>query len=638
MKLLSIELRNIGPYENVNISFDVDEQKNIVMICGNNGAGKTTLLKSIKLGLFGSYLYGLKTNTKSSHYMEEVLSIIRNGQKKARIKILFQIVDDYIEKKYEIIRKWTLNNNFKEEISLFINNKEVFNDEKLNELEYINNYFSPKLVDIMLFDGEKINQLIDDKALSTYIKDATLNLFNLRYYLDLITDLDKYINNDLSDDSLSLSQIKLRESEKELKSLTSQLKILQENNKNIEELLKQQSYNLNVMLDEFAQLGGISKKELMNIKNELQNLENFEAKQRLKIKAFLENDILFLLNENLIHASVEQINIEKPGRYIEYINELLESDLCNEEELGCLKKIRARINIDDICNKFLNVNMLEENRFLDNVKKIDDYKNTYNEIIINKRQNKKLIHRLKSFIKINENKDLSNYINKIDEINDDILNTKNELLINFEKQDQLNIKIKVSNEKINHLREEVFANVKENNSYVLAKKYINVCQKFYDDSVRQITERIGDYCTQLLHNTYRKKDYITNVKVDSNFNITAYSGKKIKLLNQLSSGEKQLFIGAMIVSIFKLSNRNLPMIFDTPTARLDKIHMKSFYENIIMHLNHQIIVMPTSTEMNDDVITKIKDRIKTCYTLNYQNNSTIIDENMIFEKRWDYID
>lgn len=638
MKLLSIELKNIGPYKNESINFEVEDKKNIILICGNNGAGKTTLLKSIKFGLFGSYLYGLKSNTKSNYYIDEVLSLIRNGQKNARIKIFFQIIDDYVEKKYEIVRKWTVDDTFKEEILLFINNREVFNDQKINELEYINNYFSPKLVDIMMFDGEIINQLIDDKALSSYIKEAILNVYNLRYYLDLIKDLDKYVNSDLSDDSLSLLQIQLRESEKELKNLISQLKILQANYKDMEELLKQQTHSLNVLLDEYAQLGGISKKELQKAKKTLQNLEKSEEKQKQKIKNFLENDILFLLNKKLIYDSIKQINIEKPRRYVDYIDELLRSNLFNENELKYLKKMKTHINTTDLSKEFLNVNVMEEEQFLVDVKKIVDYQNTYDQLILNTKHNHELIHTLKSLVKNNEQKDLNNYINRIDEISKSISNIKNELSNNYEKQDQLNFNIIVSREKTEKLKDEVFANAKENDSYVLAKKYINICQKFYDDSVKEITEKIGNHCTELLRNTYRKRDYITNVKIDSNFNVIAYSGTKVKSLSQLSSGEKQLFIGAMIVSIFKLSNRNLPMIFDTPTARLDSIHMKSFYENIIMHLDHQIIVMPTSSEMNESVLNKIKSRINTCYTLNYQNSSTTIEENMIFEKRWDYID
>ncbi len=633
MKLLSIELKNIGPYKNESINFEVEDKKNIILICGNNGAGKTTLLKSIKLGLFGSYLYGLKSNTKSNYYIDEVLSLIRNGQKNARIKIFFQIIDDYVVKKYEIVRKWTVDNTFKEEILLFINNREVFNDEKINELEYINNYFSPKLVDIMMFDGEIINQLIDDKALSSYIKEAILNVYNLRYYLDLIKDLDKYVNSDLSDDSLSLLQIQLRESEKELKTLISQLKILQANYKDMEELLKQQTHSLNVLLDEYAQLGGISKKELQKTKKNLQNLEKSEEKQKQKIKNFLENDILFLLNKKLIYDSLKQINIEKPRRYIDYIDELLRSNLFDDNELKYLKKMKTHINTTDLSNEFLNVNVMEEEQFLGDVKRIVDYQNTYDQLILNIKHNHELIHTLKSLVKNNEQNDLNSYIDRIEEISKSISNIKNELSNNYEKQDQLNFNIIVSREKTEKLKDEVFANAKENDSYVLAKKYINICQKFYDDSVKEITGKIGNHCTELLRKTYRKRDYITNVKIDSNFNVTAYSGTKVKSLSQLSSGEKQLFIGAMIVSIFKLSNRNLPMIFDTPTARLDSVHMKSFYENIIMHLDHQIIVMPTSSEMNEIVLNKIKSRINTCYTLNYQNSSTTIEENMIFEKK-----
>lgn len=77
MKINSIILNNIGPYAGMNtFDFSTTDEKNIILIGGKNGAGKTTLLKAFKIGLFGCFAYGYKT--ENSSYYKEVKDILSN--------------------------------------------------------------------------------------------------------------------------------------------------------------------------------------------------------------------------------------------------------------------------------------------------------------------------------------------------------------------------------------------------------------------------------------------------------------------------------------------------------------------------------------------------------------------------------
>ena len=197
MKLINIQLKNIGPYEDNLIEFGTNPSKNIVLICGENGAGKTTLLNSIKLGLFGSFLYGLKQKSKSNTYVSEIKSIISNDKDYGTITLQFSIIEDYLETIYDLKRSWVLEPSFKELVELKVNGEIVSEDEFLNKMEYINRYFNPKLVDSMMFDGEKIINYIDEETFDDYIRENIIYSFGLNYYLDLIADLDTYIENSI---------------------------------------------------------------------------------------------------------------------------------------------------------------------------------------------------------------------------------------------------------------------------------------------------------------------------------------------------------------------------------------------------------------------------------------------------------
>ncbi|MEH7605824.1 AAA family ATPase, partial [Priestia megaterium] len=77
MIINEIQLTNIGAYKETN-SFNLrpENGKNVILIGGENGAGKTTLLNAIKLGLFGSYGYGFKT--ENAEYFKRVQSILNH--------------------------------------------------------------------------------------------------------------------------------------------------------------------------------------------------------------------------------------------------------------------------------------------------------------------------------------------------------------------------------------------------------------------------------------------------------------------------------------------------------------------------------------------------------------------------------
>ena len=214
MKLLEVKLIHIGPYNIEKIDFSTNYSKNVVLLCGENGAGKTTFLKAIKLGLFGGALFGFKQNSKSSQYIEEVKSIIRNNAKNGSVEVTFSIVENYQEVVYKIKRQWNVTPTFSEKIDFYENDIKLENDMLIKKINYINNFYTPNVVDSIMFDGERILGLIDNGQLSSYVKDSILNLFGLNYYISLINDLDEYINSFIKEESLSIEQIQLTESER----------------------------------------------------------------------------------------------------------------------------------------------------------------------------------------------------------------------------------------------------------------------------------------------------------------------------------------------------------------------------------------------------------------------------------------
>lgn len=635
MKLLELKLINIGPYHNETINFQTNRQKNIVLLCGENGAGKTTFLKAVKLGLFGGALYGFKQQSKSALYIDEVKSIVRHNCKNGSIDITFSIIEDYKEVVYRIKRQWDVVPTFKEKIDLFIDEKKINDDEMVNKMDYINNYYTPSIVDSIMFDGEKIIGLIDNGQLSTYVKESILNLFGLNNYLSLISNLDEYLKEYINNENLSIEQIQLNEVERNLKIGKSQLKKEQVKLNDLKRLIEVKQYIIKEKIESYSKLGGVNKKDLNLIIDKISSMEKNRENNRNQVKNFFENHLLFLLCEDQINNAIKQIHKEEPKRHLENLYDLINANILNESDICAVNSIIKNLSSNKVDSNYINLSRKEVNEFQEMLYHIESAKDEYGKLKHNDDDELTLIRNLKNKVQISQTEEMNKLYQEIsfeirekEEINEQIIQT-------IKKIEELEVQNKSIHLKVEELKKTVFEQTKENDSYVLAKKYQGICQKYFDDEVERITKLISSQCTKLIKKTYRKKNYITKLVINNNFEISIYSGKDKKQITQLSAGEKQLLVASIISTIVKSSSRNTFIVFDTPVGRLDNEHIVRFYKNIMLDSANQVIIMPTSNEINDEVLHEIKSYVSECYTIQYNNQGySHIVENRIFEKEW----
>lgn len=635
MKLINIKLKNIGPYEDNLIEFCTNPNKNIVLICGENGAGKTTLLNSIKLGLFGSFLYGLKQKSKSNTYVSEIKSIISNDKDRGSITLRFSIIEDYLETIYDLKRSWILKPNFKEMVELKVNGVIVSEDEFLNKMEYINRYFNPKLVDAMMFDGEKIINYIDEETLDDYIRENIIYSFGLNYYLDLISDLDTYIEKQHIDNNLTVEQIRLKELNHTFKNLEREISSISEKIKSLQSLKEKTQFEFNEKLDEFTKLGGLTEKQLEELTTSLKNMENNKANQNALMRDFFENDLFLKTNSKLLKRVKKQIELEKPSRYINYLEEIGSSELLTDNDHRLLKELKGKFK-DISSSMILSLSSYEEERFKDLSRKIKSAVLKYESIMTQISNNEDLISNIRKQINTSKRNEVNETLKLIetltkkkDKIDDELYKT--EELLKTKKVEHDNMFIQLS-----ELKQQVYNQYKDNDSFILANKYKDICQNYYDSELGEIVEKISVMATKVLKTTYRKKDYISKINITKDFHISAFYGRKEKKLKQLSAGEKQIFVASVMFSIIKCSNRNIPLIYDTPVGRLDNEHMARFFDKIMARSGSQVIIMPTSKEINEEVINTIFNKVSNCYTLEYQQNGkTLVHNGKIFGRMWD---
>lgn len=87
--------------------------------------------------------------------------------------------------------------------------------------------------------------------------------------------------------------------------------------------------------------------------------------------------------------------------------------------------------------------------------------------------------------------------------------------------------------------------------------------------------------------------------------------------HQLSAGERQLLAVSILWGLSRASGRTLPAIIDTPLGRLDGQHRHKLVKNYFPKASHQVILLSTDQEIDEELYTKLERSISHEYLIEY---------------------
>jgi DNA sulfur modification protein DndD len=129
--------------------------------------------------------------------------------------------------------------------------------------------------------------------------------------------------------------------------------------------------------------------------------------------------------------------------------------------------------------------------------------------------------------------------------------------------------------------------------------------------------------TECFNRLFRKEDTIQKISIDPvSFKVTL-KDRRGNLIpkSQLSAGEKQIYSISFLWGLAKTSGRPLPVIIDTPLGRLDSTHRNNLIERYFPYAGHQVILLSTDTEIDNNHFEMLAPHISHCYHLKYDSKS-----------------
>lgn len=606
MIINNITLKNFRSYEDeTTFSFTPNGNKNIVLIGGENGAGKSTLFEAIKLCIYGPTTYGYLGN--NYNYQTKIKNNINdNAFKNEDIESFIGLSLSFKEgtelKDYYLKRIWKYKKHkLNEEFKVFLNDKELSEDDKLYFDKYLKSVLPPSLFDFFFFDGEELSDFFVGKSSSSNLKEAVLELFNYDTFDVLKKQLLSYQrSHSKSNKNLDEAQAKYDEISSEIYELKNDIKELENTILNNETILDDLYIKKQNADDNFRNSGGIFEEERSLLNSEINKLESERSEINQQIKDFCNDTLPFLIVPRLLNQTKKQIEDEDSLLSFNSISKKLSGNIIESTLNKHLPKHNS-INYDEIAITLLKEMFeIEKMKDISNILELsNEDKNSINftiNNILSKSKDLKLdilskFTRLKEISismkvlreKLNSTVSgefLNSYLESTAILNKQISETENIITSSKAKLEEKNNQLSLKDYHLTRAKNELTSLLQNNNVLEMSTSIISYLDKLLKNITRDKIDSIENEFINIFSSIIRKDNYVNSIVIDDSFNSTLYINKEYdtnEILNILTNlgfeGTEKKYGCKFIDDLFKhfdvLDYRNL-------TKKLEQIALVEY--------------------------------------------------------------
>lgn len=660
MILARIELSNFRSYyghHEIDLSKCVNSHdKPVVIVGGLNGAGKTSLLDAISFALLGvvdAFNFMEEVQRKGSG--KELIDLTLNGllnreareQGERETSVTLHFVEDD-GNTFSVQRVWIFDHRgrYKGEKLMVVAGDEDLTDDQYGD--FVKNRIPPEVAKFFFFDGEKIQEIARDDVGESVVKGIN-SLLGFHVLDALKADMDKK-----QDEYRSQSKKRNRQEEElgELRASETKLvnQIQEDEDEKLEledtvDRLKAESRELVEELNEQFGGEGVSPKELQKelsetedqirrineeilsavdswivpamptsllcdlatqLKGEEERAQWEEGKRRVEpqrerlLEKVLGGDSptptppLQVDQEEFLRTRIrdewdELFNPPPEGIAEFVIHDYLSSEERNQVRTKCSvtlrsgnRDIRSLFNRMDSCER-------KANTLRQQLERVGDGERV-NEIIENKaRVDKQLGEAEQAWDSIKRR--LQALTTDLKDIRQKIKKKENDLLESGQ-----------SDEKANFVRK--------------VKKAV---QKYQDALRPRKRDEVARHLSEMYRHLARKEDVVQRIELDD----TTFRPKLLDRkggvipLHSLSAGEREIYALSLLWALGKTSRRALPVVIDTPLARLDSEHRSTIVKRYLPQAGPQVLVLSTDTEIDREYFDLVQDHLAVSLKLEF---------------------
>ena len=706
MILKKLILSNISSYEGYNeFNFSVTDDKNVILIGGKNGAGKTSLFNAIKLGLYGPLNYNYQN--AHSQYLSKIKEIInRKAFTKEEVNAYIVIGFEYINERekvyYEIKRSWKYVHQKIVEDYEVKQNDHILNEEELLYFEnFLQTILPPHLFSLFFFDGEELSDIFVGSRFSSYIKEAFLVLCNF----DSFELIRKYCQNYVSRNNSSGETDKLAKQYESIidtyEQHTKHLDLTKLNLVTAEHELEKLITEKEEITNTFKNQGGLSEEEKQSLQATIKQHESIKEDTTYLIRGFLEEMHPLLMLKDLASNIKCQLETERTYHSKQSTATYLENESIQESILDTLQEIaHSKFTTDELStissliqSKLIkdigiskdfsliqNLSHEDEGRVSTVIDKVENYDiELIFDAIDTRKKSQQITAELNEKLRSSMPEDIvAEYVENLERINTLILTQERtiaQLTHSIESLTEELSTLETEKQRLNTLLKEASQG---ENIYKLTNAMSTMLNNFLQKSSIAKINKLREYFMENFSTLFRKKNFIDDIEIDTNFNVTVYRKRSFEYdelrklianlgevefskyvgpksmvllrqhlnleanasisqidkalseviffhqtadiyerinLQQLSKGEKQIYVLSLYWALIRLSSHEVPFIIDTPYARIDTEHRENITTKFLPNIGQQVIILSTNEEINETYYNMLKPHIAQEYLL-----------------------
>lgn len=640
MIIKRLTLHNFGIYAADNtFEFKHLKTRSVSLIGGMNGRGKTTFLEAVLLALYGQNSFAVaESNFKSYGEYLRAHTNTADGTGIASVELGFLMSEGGKNDSYTVFRQWDSNGkHIKESVKVKKNNKD---DEFLSQnwAMFAESILPSGLANFFFFDGEKIAEMAATDADSA-MKNSIKTLLGINVTDTLQNDLKRVISkvdNEQTDDE---NASHIRELQADMDAKKEKYAALLGEINDIEARIAKTEKALSEKRGKFEAKGGKIEKTSQTMVEEKARLESQAEQIRAQYEELAAGILPLAMTRGLLNEIQARSRKEREARNmrlaVETINGLLKAYPGSKKEIskfiGFLNESKTEddeeiFNLSEIaCSRLSLLNDGEAEKAAEAYRALrarEDYiSQRISEIdnCLSVETDKTEIRRIyKTICGLEKEK------------------ARLEALADAKKKDcaAARDEARKSETEFDRFVEASLKTMERGDDLKRIKAYALRAQIAAERFKRALqtakSERLAETMTECCKALFGKRFFIDRIEMDARTLDYFYYDKNGSEIpkNSLSAGEKQLMVISMLWALAKCSGKDLPIIIDTPLARLDSVHRKALIGRYFPNASNQTIILSTDVEINAEYYGKMQRYVGNEFTLVYhdETQSSTVEE------------
>jgi DNA sulfur modification protein DndD len=612
----TLELQDFGIYAGRQ-QLDLRTKRNrpVILVGGTNGAGKTTLLEAFTLCLHGRRALGPRISHDA--YDAHINSRFHHAPQgeaaeECGITLSFEHVHSGRSSDYSVGRRWRRleNGTIRESLTLEQDGVEVDDLSDASRQDFLDSLLPPGLAGFFLFDGEQIQALADDEN-GAYLADAVKRLLGLDLIDQLQTDLKRFVGRASSksgrralDDALAAAEAKLTEAKTQVEMAEEARELVQEDQDALDEDLARAR-------DRLAREGGTLAKERAKLEDERTKAASDVAMTEERLRALIAGLLPFAIAQGLADDVAERLGAEQTAEEDEIIarrikaaaprlKKQLEAKGGGSVSAAILEELE--VSADKRAARRHDVSAADRAVMLEQLRTIRDDVRA-DAVRLSKQLRRAQDKRERAESRLAEVPDDDALSPLVQEIHG-IEHRRGQLLSEMERAGEelreAEHELRTAERELLKIREKSEKTSKGNESAETALRTVSLLEEYGERTEVRRLAQIELEAARYFNRLSRKGELLSRITIDrDSFRIRVVRWDQTELPKErLSAGEKQLLAIAILWALAKASQRPLPVVVDTPLARLDAEHRRRLLTEYLPNVSHQVVVLSTDTEVD----------------------------------------